>query len=276
MITNEGKLHIKRYLAGIVPNIGQQIGFGLGSTAEVIGSTDLQFEVDRSNILVVSYDFENDRLIFKAEVPETYAGKIYEVALFYGVPPYNTKMLTTFDSPTEVWVTDSGAPVFNSTNTRIGIDSLRLTPALSTTSTSIVSSMNFDLSENSSSDKFLLAFNNGNTNAQTVAVRLKTDASNYYTLTVTNPASGYIISEILKSAATVTGTPSWANITSIDVLVTSKSSGASQVDFDGFRIQDQSTIRQNYTLVSREVLPSPFTKVEGMVQEIEFTLDVTV
>ncbi len=271
MITTNGKRHIKYYLAGLVPSIATSIGFGVGTTAESLTDSGLQFEVDRSDVKIVSYDFENDRLIFKSEIPSNLAGKIQETALFYGEPPSTSKLISTFDSITETWLTGATPGTYNSTNTRIGIDSLRLTPALSATSTFSTGKL-LDLSENSSDDKFQLAFYNNNTNAQTVGIRFKTDNSNYYTLSVTTPAAGYIISEMLKSTAVATGTPSWKTITSIEVFVTSKAAGASSVDFEGIRIQD-SVQRQDSVLISREIV-TPFTKQNGLTQETEFYIKV--
>src|SRR5688572_7298790 len=109
MITVDGKVHIKRYLAGFVPAIAQSIAFGLGSAAESVNDTKLQFEVGRTEILLVSYDFVNNKLIFKANVPEDFGGKIYEAAL-YSTPSNvaagdsGSRILTTFDSATEDWV----------------------------------------------------------------------------------------------------------------------------------------------------------------------------
>lgn len=276
MITTEGKLHIKRYLAGIVPSISNSIHFGIGGKAEAVGDITLHFEVESSDITVISYDFTNDKLVFKASIPTTLAGKVYEAALFAGPPRSGSKLLTTFDSDTETWVTGGGAPTFDSTNTRIGIDSLRLTQALSTTSTSVMGDIAFDLSNNAGSDKFVIAFNNTNTNLNTLVVRFKTDVSNYYTLTITNPASGYVIAEVLKSAATVTGSPSWASITSIEIAANSKAAGSSTVDLDAIRIEGISYIEPGSVMVSRELQASPFTKTSGKVQEMEFSLDVSI
>lgn len=283
MITLNGKTHIKRYLAGFVPAIGQSIAFGLGGGAEVNTDTALNFEVGRSDLSLISYDFVNNKLIFKASVPNDYSGKIYEVAL-YSLPQnvaageFQSRLLTSFDSATETWVDASTgtAATFNATNTRLGADSLRHTPALSTTKVDALQAVNLDLSGYSAADRFTIALNAGNTNTSSVKILFLTDASNYYTMTMGTPVSGYQIFSVPKSAAVATGTPSWANITEMRVSTTSGAGGASQVDYDGIRIEDTDTLNSDYVMVSRELLASPYTKVDGMVQEIEFSLDVSV
>lgn len=283
MITLTGKTHIKRYLAGFVPAICQSIAFGIGGSAEVNTSTRLDFEVGRSDLTLTSYDFVNNKLIFKTSVPDDYLGKIYEVAL-YSLPEntaageFQSRLLTTFDSPTESWVdaTSGAAGTFNSTNTRLGIDSLRHTPALSTTKVDTLTQVNLDLSGFSGADQFTVALNAGNTNTSAVKLLFLTDASNYYTVTMGAPVSGYQVMSASKSTAVATGTPTWTNITEIRVSTTSGAGGASQIDYDGIRIEDTDTLNSDYVLVSRELLASPYTKVDGMTQEIEFSLDISV
>jgi hypothetical protein len=246
-------------------------------------SKALDFEVGRSDVMLVSYDFVNNKLIFKAEIPDDYSGKVYEAGL-YSLPEnvaageFQSRMLTSFDSATEAWAdaTTGTAGTFNSTNTRLGADSLRHTPSASTTKVDTMTALNLDLSGYSAADKFTVALNAGNTNTSSVKLLFLTDASNYYTVTMGAAASGYQVLSVAKSTAVATGTPTWANITEMRVSTTSGAGGASQVDYDGVRIEDTDTLNADYVLVSRELLASPYTKVDGMTQEIEFSLDVNV
>jgi hypothetical protein len=139
-----------------------------------------------------------------------------------------------------------------------------------------MTALNLDLSGYSAADKFIVALNAGNTNTSSVKLLFLTDASNYYTVTMGAAASGYQVLSVAKSTAVATGTPTWANITEMRVSTTSGAGGASQVDYDGVRIEDTDTLNADYVLVSRELLASPYTKVDGMTQEIEFSLDVNV
>lgn len=283
MITTEGSIYIKRYLAGFVPSIAESVAFGLGGVAESAGQTKLQFEVGRSDVLLTSYDFANNKLIFKAIVPEDFGGIVNEVALFSAAAnaaagEFGSKIITTFDSATEQWVdaSTSADATFVATDVRIGADALRQAPAASGTKTDKLTDISMDLSGYSAADKFVLAFYAGNTNASSVRVRFLTDVNNYYEVNFGTPANGYNIVEIAKSAAVATGTPDWSSITEMRVTTNSSATGASQINFDGLRIEDADTINSDYVMVARELLPSSFTKQEGMSQEIEFALDVSV
>lgn len=262
--------------------MAEAIAFGLGDKAEDVNDTKLQFEVDRMEVVLTSYDFVNNRVIFKAPIPEEFAGKIYEVALFSTIDnpsagDYGSKILTTFDSATEEWVnaTTLVPATFNTTNARIGADALRHTPGASGTNTDALKDVVLDLSGYSAADKFVVAFNNGNANMSSASVKLHTDATNYYQLNIGSQSTGYKVVEITKGAAVATGTPDWSNITEIRVTTNSTAGGASQLDFDGLRIEDVDTVAPEYVMVSRELI-SVYTKVEGMTQEIEFALNISV
>lgn len=283
MITVDGKLHIKRYLAGFVPSIAQSIAFGVGDKVEANTDTKLQFEVGRTDISLTSYDFVNNKLIFKAPVSEEFSGKVYEVALFSmssnaAAGEFGSRILTTFDSFTEEWVdaTTSVAGTFNSTNARIGADALRHSPALSTSKTDTLRDVTLDLSGYSSADKFVLAYNVGNANTSSINLRFMTDTTNYYTITLGAQTAGYKVTEATKGSAVATGTPDWGNITEIRIVTNSAASGASQVDYDGLRVEDADTVNSDYVMVSRELLSVVYVKQEGMTQEIEFAMDVNV
>ena len=283
MITLDGKRHIKRYLAGFEPSIGLSIAFGLGERAEVNTDTALQFEVGRSDIALTSYDFVADKLIYKAPVDEDFGGKIYEVALFStpsndAAGEFGSRIITTFDSATEEWLDASSGvdAVFSTGTVRIGDDSLQQTPGASGNKTDALAGITLDLSGYSAADKFVLALNVGNAFTSSVSVQFLTDTSNYYLVSFTGTTSGYKILEATKGSAIATGAPDWANITEIRVKTNSTAGGASQVDFDGLRIEDTDTVNSDYVMVSRELLPAAFLKKEGMTQDIEFTLNVTI
>jgi hypothetical protein len=283
MFTNRGKLHIKRYIGGLVPSIGKSIAFGIGTTAASVNDYKLQFEVGRSDILLTSFDFVTNELIFKAPVTDNLAGVINEVGV-YSLPfdslsgGYQSKILSTFDPATETWVdaTSGTAALTTSLNIRLGSGGIRQEPASSQTKTDTINQIFLDLGGYSGADRFVLAFNSGNTNANTVKVRFLTDASNYYEITFSGIVSGYNILEVTKSSATATGNPDWSNITKINVSTTSKSSGASLITLDGLRIDDADTLNPEYTLVSRKILPVSFIKEAGKVKEVEFRLGVNI
>lgn len=276
MITTNGKSHIKRYMAGIVSSIGEALAFGIGNTAEALSDEDLNFEVGRVDVELVSYDFSADLLIFKATIPQEFAGTIYEVGLWSSLSDsragsYVSQVLTSFDSESEQWVGGSYA----TTNTRVGVDSLRLAPGASTSASATLSELEMDLSGFSGVDQFSIAFNSGATTPTNLTIDFKNDSSNYYRWTVV-PTSGYQLVTVNKSTLTATGAPNWATISTIAVTVNAAAGGAAQIDFDAIRINDTDTDNPEYTLVSREVLSVPYVKAEGVVQDIEFTIPVSI
>lgn len=284
-ITNDGKTHIKRYLAGFVPAIARSVAFGIGDQAEAVGQKKLQFEVARTDITLTTYDFVNNRLIFKASVPTDFTGKIYEAAIYSlasntSAGNFGGQLITSFDSATEDWADATTAAVasYATTNTRIGDDSLRQTPVASASKTDSLKDLELDLSGYSAADQFTFALNVGNTNTSGITFYFLTDASNYYSVAFSGSSvntAGYKFLTVTKSTATPTGNPNWANITEVQVKTTSGSGGGSQIDFDGIRIDDIDSNNPDYIMVSREVI-TPFTKAAGRTNEIEFSLGVTV
>lgn len=274
MITTAGKRHIKQYLAGQVPAVARAMSLGIGDTAASLSDQKMAFETLRLPLDLVSYDVVNDKLIFKAVIPDTYVGKVYEIGLWSLeadlLTEASNRILTTFDQVTETW----SAGTWTTANTRVGADSLNLAPATSATVTAALD-VSLDLTDFSPSDGINLAYNNGNSNASSVRVRFKTDSSNYFTGVISAPTVGYKIGTILKSAFTATGTPDWGNINTLEVEVLASGAGAASVDFDALSFVDLDFANPDYVQVAREVI-TPFTKVGGTVNEVEFSLSVSV
>lgn len=266
-----------------MPAIAQSVVFGIGNRAEALADIALQMEVAKSPINLVSYDFVNNKIVYKASIPDEYVGKIYEVGVYSletdpSAGDFASRTITTFDSGTEDWVVSgtSTPATYGSTNTRVGNDSVVLTPAASATSTVALQNMALDLSGYSTADTLNFAFNVGNANTSAVRFRFLTDGANFYDFNLGAQTAGYKITEVSKGSATVTGTPNWSNITEIQVTVTSGAGGASSVDLEAVRIEDKDSASLDYILISRKVLASPVTKVAGQAQDVEFTLDVAV
>lgn len=277
MITDEGKIYIKGYLGGQTPSIAQSIALGLGNAAPLGTDAKLQFEIEREDISLSSYDFNSDTIVFKCPILSIDSGLVYEIGL-YGSPASAADaamLVSTFDSETEEWLTDGLDPVFNDTATRAGDDSLNMTPALSTTSTAVLSDLGLDLSTFTNADKFVLAYNVGNANTSTITLKLLTDDANYYSLSYP-VANGYNINEVAKSAAVPTGTPDWSVINEIQMVVTSKASGSSNINFDALRIDIASPSDPSNVLIAREVLSPAFVREVNKSQELEFRLAVSI
>lgn len=283
MITTEGTLHVKRYMAGWVPSIALSMAFGVGESDEVPGSTMLDFEVGRSDVDIVAYDFETDKLIFKATLDEGFDATLYEVALYSlesntGAGEYGSRILTTFDSETETWLQAGTPATYSTDNTRVGADSVLITAASSGSVTVTQADIMMNLSGYSAADEFNFAFYCDNGNVNSLRFRMKTDNANYYDVAI--PASsisaGFNLVRMTKGQAVATGNPSWEFITSVEVTVNAKATGAVAVNLEGIRIEDMDTISPDYVLVARSKLAIPFDKVGGRVQEIEFPFGVTV
>lgn len=277
MITAKGKTFIKRYLAGQAGTVAGAISVGIGSTAATINDARMQFEFARVPVSVIDYDFVNDQLVFKATLDEEVGGKIYEVGLWTAevnsaAGNQESKLITSFDSETEDWSNET----FDASVTRIGADSLKHTPALSTSSSSVLTGITLDLVDYSSLDTFVLAYNVDNANTATVKVRLRTDSANYYEYSISTPTAGYKFQTWQKGTATVVGTPSWADINEVEIVTTATAGGSASVEFDGLRIEDVDSVAPEYGLVARFVPTVQTVKAEGIVQDIEYALPVTI
>lgn len=277
MITTQGKTFIKRYLAGQSGTLAAALSVGIGNAAANLGDSRMQFEFARIPIVVTDYDFAADRLVFKGTLDEEIEGTIYEVGLWTdevnsASANQESRLLTSFDSATEDWDIET----FDTANTRIGIDSLKHTPAASAVSASLLTGITLDLVDFTSLDTFVLAYYVGNANTGSVKIRLRTDSANYYEFTVNAPTAGYKFASFQKGTATVVGTPSWADINEIEVRTTAAAGGAAAVQYDGLRIEDVDSIAPDYGLIARFVLATPTVKAEGTVQDFEYALPVTI
>jgi hypothetical protein len=275
-------MHIKRYLAGSVNDIGQSIALGVGEKPEAATDTALEYEIGRVSVDLVAYDFDTERLIFKATVTEEFDGVIHEVGLYSmdssNAGAFGSRILTSFDSETEVWTSAAGPTIFTTENTRVGNDSLTLIPAAGGFVTAENTDVNVDLSENSGADQFSVAFYCADSNLANLSINFYTDSLNYYTVSVPNEliVAGFNIARVAKDAAVASGTPTWSSITSIGVTANAKVAGSATVNLEGIRIEDVDTVDIDYVLVSRAVLDTPFVKVSGRTQDIEFPLEVAI
>lgn len=277
MITANGRTFIKRYLAGQSGTLVGAIGVGIGNAAPALTDSRMQFEIARVPVAVTDYDFSTDQLIFKGSLDEEVGGLIYEIGLWTAevnsaAGNQESRLITTFDSETEDWDIET----FDPANTRIGVDSLRHTPAASATSASILTGITLDLSDFTSLDTIVMAFYVENANTASAKVRFRTDAANYYEFTVNAPTAGYKFVSFAKGTATVAGTPDWGNINEIEIRTTAAAGGSAAVQYDGLRIEDIDSITPEYGLIARAVLTTPITKTEGIVRDVEYALPVSI
>lgn len=83
MITTNGKEIIKQFFGGQVGGIGGSIGIGTGTTAAALGDTALAAEVIRIDVVSISADLTNNRIVFKGVLPAGYLPTIYEAGLYH-------------------------------------------------------------------------------------------------------------------------------------------------------------------------------------------------
>lgn len=273
LITTEGKKAILRYLAGHSGAIARSIAVGTGTTAPTLTDARLQFEVARSNVSIISPDYVTQKLTFKTTLAQDAKFAIWEIgALTLASSQIYGKMLLSFDSDTEAWTNGS----FQSDVNRIGADSLRVNAALSTTTTANLAGIFLETGDYLDSDKFSMAFIPQDANLNSLKIRMYTDASNYFEYTFASLTTGYKIESWTKAQMTKTGNPTWSSITSVDLIVNAKAAGATNVDFDGLRIDSTLVPTTDYALVSRTVLGTPVVKTDSSQMDVEYTLDVTI
>lgn len=278
MITNVGKTQIKRYLGGLSPSVAGYMAFGINNAAAAATQTRLQFETARSPLELVSYDFVNDKVVFKADLPEDFSGTVYEIGLFVdsGDTESGSRLITTFDSFSEDWTDSSGALASFTNGNRVGDDALAHNVAASATRTSNLSAIELDLSAYTGADLFSFAFSVADANNSSVTVRFMTDTANYFTFNLGTQSAGYKFIQATKSSAVATGVPDWSLITQIQIVTVAKSTGVSNVFFDAIRIEDSDANAPEVACISRQVLTTPVTKLTGQGRTFEYSLGVTI
>ena len=276
MITADGRVFIKRYFANRAGVVIGALSVGIGNKAPALNDERMQFEFFRVPVTLVDYDQVQDRLIVKATLPENVAGKIYEVGLWTSevnsaAGNSGSRLITEFGAE-EAWTNGT----LDTTNYRIGAEALKHTPAANGNVSSLMTDLTMDLLSYSSNDFFNVAYEVQNGNTASIEIRFRTDSNNYYKYTISNPTTGYKFESLLKGAATAVGAPDWGTISEVEIITTSKSSGSSSVIFDGIRLEDADTVSSDYGLIARTALGQPIIKQEGIVQDVEYALSVSI
>ena len=274
VITSGGKEIILKYLAGEVPNWAGSLSIGTGATAAASGDTTMEMEFGRSQVDERAAVLAQDKVVARAIFDGTVAGVIYELGLWSepinNEAEYPGSILTSFDTAVESDIT-GGAD--EATNVRVGTRSLSLSPAAST-SDEILVLFSGDFGGYQPTDTFNLAYFGG-ANLDTVEVRMEKDASNYYSYSFSPAASGYNIASWQKTNFVATGTLTWADISYIRVIVTATAGGTAAITLDAYRLNDEDTY-QDFKLVSRSILGSPYTKELGKEIQIEYAVPISI
>ena len=270
LLTTEGKFAILRFLAEQGGTVAGAICVGVGTTAAAVTDKQLEFEVVRGDVNVVSPDYTNTAIIYKADLPIEMRMDIREIGMWTSKgEAENSGLILNFDQTSEAWSAGS----WETTTRRIGPNALSVAASASGSTTTNLTDIFFSIDGMSPSDTFALSYNVANAFTSSIQVRFMTDASNYYSYTIAAPGAGYRVSRFSKSQLTKTGNPT--DITQVSIINTATAGGTSTVILDGLRTDDGDYNDPGSVLLSRAILGSPIEKPAGVPFEIEYTLDVT-
>ena len=272
VITTQGKNRIRQILSGKTTGFASSILVGVGDTAPTINDTKLSFAVEGSNIMNTMVDDVNNKVYFKTSLPVEKQYKIYELGCYSAnsatAKQYQQNaLLITFGEITN-WTDTSGTHSLNSTNTRLGISSIRYSLLAAGVGRGSVP-FQIDLSQLLSDTEFTIAYFANN--IDNLKIRFKNSSSDYWEATIipsTNNA--YNISSVAKSSFVATGAPDWSSISNLEIQATATGS-AGTIDLDSIRYDAISTAES--ILLSRALPSSPILKPSGSTMDIEYVLE---
>lgn len=206
-------------------------------------------------------------------IPSTFNGVITEIGLYpqtqNGENSSSFVKLLDFTAST----VDSGNWTSNTTQRRLGVESLKLSVSASGTDSIVASNRTFDLNPYNNNDDFTLAVYTEDSNLTSIVIDIKTDASNYFTHTISSFSVGWNLLTFKKSNFTSTGAPVWTNITELE-FTANAGGGTAVVSFDGLILQDTQGTWNDYGLVSHALLDAPVTVTSGDNVQVEYELTV--
>ena len=296
MITKFGKRFISSQLAGMSGSQTKDLAFGIDSTAVQSNGNDtrLGFEFYRIPVSFGSIDIQTDgsgnstyAVVYQATIPQDVAGVIKEIGLYPGVKSsinnYDSKFIADFENNLMWFKSDGSNPELISTTTssvkpRVGSYFSKIAVSASQSVEFTCAYSGLDLSGYTSSDSLSIAYNQENTNLDSITFKFYSSDSSYYSATFAGAASVTESNKIGKILfSTLTANNAYADLSSIikiGVVVTAKSSGQAVVYLDALRIDDEDTFDANFGLISRSVLSSPLEKIAGKPVDIEYRINL--
>ena len=296
MITKFGKRFLSSYLAGMNNFATKDLAFGIDSTAVQSNGNDtrLGFEFYRVPVNLGSIDIQTDEsgnstysVVYQATIPQDVSGIIKEIGLYPGLKSssnnYDSKFIADFENNLMWFKSDSSNPELVSTTTssikpRVGsyFSKISLSASQSVEFTCAYSGL--DLSGYTASDSLSLAYNQENTNLDSITFKFYSSDSSYYSATFIGAESVTEPNKIAKVLfSTLTANNAYADLSSIikiGIVVTAKSSGQAVVYLDALRIDDEDTFNANFGLIARSVLSSPVEKIAGKPVDIEYRINL--
>jgi hypothetical protein len=296
LITKFGKRFLTSYLAGISVFNTKDLAFGIDSTAVQANGNDtrLGFEFYRIPVSFGSIDIQTDgsgnstySVVYQATIPQDVSGIIKEIGLYPGtkssVNNYDSKFIADFENNLMWFKSDGSSPelVLETTSTikpRVGTYFSKVALSASQSVEFICSYSGLDLSGYTASDSISLAYNQENTNLESIVFRFYSSDSSYYSATFTGAASVTDTNKIAKVLfSTLVANNVYADLSSIikiGVVVTAKSSGQAVIYLDALRIDDEDKFDANFGLIGRSVLSSPVEKIAGKPVDIEYRISL--
>jgi hypothetical protein len=288
IITKFGKRFLTNFIAGGIDDASKDMAFGVDSTTATIDDTRLGFEFYRIPVLLTSTDIQTSGLlttysvVYKTTIPQEISGVISEVGLY----PSNRKSINNFDSK---FITDFSNfldwtdnndlnPSVESTGAKIG-DTVLSMSSDSVSANEYKANLSLDISGYSNADSIRLSYYKTDTNLQSITLKMYSSDTDYYSIAIT-PASGTgykITNDIPLSTffSSPTGSPEKSQINKVGIVVTPTLGNTTEVSMDGLRINDEDTFDPVFGLISRSVLGSALTKLNGRQVDIEYKLDLS-
>ena len=296
MITKFGKRFLASYLSGMINSPTKDLAFGIDSTAVQSNGNDtrLGFEFYRVPVSFGSIDIQTDgsgnstySVVYQATIPQDVSGIIKEIGLYPGLKSssnnYDSKFIADFENNLMWFKSDGSNPELVATTTssispRVGSYFSKVAVSASQSAEFTCSYSGLDLSGYTASDSLSLAYNQENTNLDSITFKFYSSDSSYYLATFTGAVSVTESNKIAKVLfSTLTANNAYADLSSIikiGVTVTAKSSGQAVVYLDALRIDDEDTFNANFGLISRSVLSSTIEKIAGKPVDVEYRINL--
>jgi len=298
LITKFGKRFLTSYLAGMITSPTKDLAFGIDSTAVQANGNDtrLGFEFYRVPVSFGSIDIQTDEFgastysaVYQATIPQDVSGIIKEIGLYPGLKSsannYDSKFIADFENNLMWFKSDNSNPGLVAETTseiapRVGSYFSKVAVSASQSVEFTCSYSGLDLSGYTASDSLSLAYNQEDTNLQSITFKFYSSDSSYYSTTFAAAATVTEPNKIAKVLfSTLTANNAFADLTSIikiGVTVTAKSSGQAVVYLDALRIDDEDTFDANFGLISRSALSqaNQIVKIAGKPVDVEYRINL--
>ena len=268
------------YVSGgnVVSDVNTRLGFEFYRIPASFGSIDIQTDGSGNSTYSV---------VYQATIPQDVSGIIKEIGLYPSVKDsvnnYDSKFIADFENNLMWFKSDGSNPELVETTTssikpRVGSYFSKVSVSASQSVEFTCAYSGLDMSGYTSSDSLSFAYNQQDTNLESIAFRFYSSDSSYYTATFTGASSvtqpNKIAKVLFSTLAANNVYADLASIIKIGVVITAKSSGQAVVYLDALRIDDEDTFNANFGLISRSVLSSPVEKVAGKPVDIEYRINL--